>query len=464
MLAFLKKHYEKLILGVLLAVFILLLALQILLVRETGRIEVKEGENVTYSDQAVYTKENQKKERERFNSYKTLSNFEKWISRPEWAVRDAGKKVEEARKKLKEKEDKGAAENLRKAQAELSRLQEKYKNAEKRFVDFVLPYPITICPRCQKAIPANDFREKKGLAYYCSLTHHRLTPPMEIVQEDRQLDTDKDGLPDNYEKQNKRFNINDKGDAKLDFDNDFYSNIEEYYCDTDPLNAKPLVMDSKGKDASRFVGRLPYFNLLRVADVKRKEYSFRLNNIRVPNNDTSKAQFWVVVKTKLRIAGKLKDVERGKYYKVGDSFISLIDRMKIVGIESGKPDPRTKRRIYRMRVQDEINGDIFTVGAREKVSSQTVEVTLAFRSGAARNEFSVKEGREFKLGDYRTGEEVYTIVKANESDKSILIRAEGGKKDIRVSREMLIDGIVRAGKARKEKADTPKQISRERKN
>ncbi|WP_428232422.1 polysaccharide lyase [Flavobacterium sp.] len=47
------------------------------------------------------------------------------------------------------------------------------------------------------------------------------------------VDTDKDGLPDKWEKKH-GLNPNDAADAKLDSDNDGYSNIEEYLNGTDP--------------------------------------------------------------------------------------------------------------------------------------------------------------------------------------------------------------------------------------
>lgn len=421
MLAFLKKHYEKLILGVLLAVFILLLALQILLVRETGSIEVKEGDKVSYKPAAVYTADQQKEQRQKFNADKTFLTFKKWVPR------NTG------------------------------------KEADSKFVDFVLPYPMTICPICRKAIPSNDFREKKSGTYYCSLSYprHVLTPPMEIVQGDLHVDTDKDGIPDSYEKQMRRFNVNDREDAKLDFDNDFYTNLEEYYCNTDPLNATLTFRNKKALDAARYIGRLPYHNLLRVVDIKRKTYSFTLTNVNVPGNDPSKARFWVTVMEKRRIAGKLKDVSRVKSYNAGQSFVSLIDRIKILELVVGKTDPVTKRKEYRMKVKDEITGDVFTVGMREKARSQTVEVVLYSRTRV--NDFTVKSDKEFVLGDPRTGEDKYKIVRINENDRSVVIRGKDGK-DIRIGREMLINDLVNAEKEKKEKASrNPKQTSRERK-
>jgi hypothetical protein len=47
------------------------------------------------------------------------------------------------------------------------------------------------------------------------------------------IDSDKDGLPDAYEKKNK-LNPNDASDATIDSDNDGYTNIEEYINGTNP--------------------------------------------------------------------------------------------------------------------------------------------------------------------------------------------------------------------------------------
>ena len=135
--------------------------------------------------------------------------------------------------------------------------------------------------------------------------------------------------------------------------------------------------------------------------------------------------------------------------------------LKILELVVGKTDPVTKRKEYRMKVKDEITGDVFTVGMREKARSQTVEVVLYSRTRV--NDFTVKSDKEFVLGDPRTGEDKYKIVRINENDRSVVIRGKDGK-DIRIGREMLINDLVNAEKEKKEKASrNPKQTSRERK-
>ncbi|MFM7805212.1 MAG: LamG-like jellyroll fold domain-containing protein, partial [Verrucomicrobiota bacterium] len=63
------------------------------------------------------------------------------------------------------------------------------------------------------------------------------------------IDTDKDGCPDDWEKQY-GFNPNDPADAKTDFDKDGFDNVAEYNAGTDPKDLTPPTLVGASGDAS----------------------------------------------------------------------------------------------------------------------------------------------------------------------------------------------------------------------
>jgi len=63
------------------------------------------------------------------------------------------------------------------------------------------------------------------------------------------IDTDKDGIPDDWEKQY-GFNPNDPADAKSDFDKDGFDNLAEYNAGTDPKDLTPPTLVGASATAS----------------------------------------------------------------------------------------------------------------------------------------------------------------------------------------------------------------------
>ena len=63
------------------------------------------------------------------------------------------------------------------------------------------------------------------------------------------IDTDKDGIPDDWEKQY-GYNPNDPADAKSDFDKDGFDNLAEYNAGTDPKDLTPPTLVSAAGAAS----------------------------------------------------------------------------------------------------------------------------------------------------------------------------------------------------------------------
>ena len=80
------------------------------------------------------------------------------------------------------------------------------------------------CPSCQldqKCLSSNDCETRNCENGFCAI--------------DKTKDTDGDGMPDWWEIQY-NFNINDPSDASEDFDDDGYTNLQEYQAGTDPTD------------------------------------------------------------------------------------------------------------------------------------------------------------------------------------------------------------------------------------
>ena len=91
------------------------------------------------------------------------------------------------------------------------------------------------CKKCGKAIQG-DIK----LCEKCPACGEAQEKPVEVV-----LDADNDGLPDEWEKKF-GFNPADPSDAAKDFDNDGFTNLEEFEAKTDPVDRKdhPDYLDS----------------------------------------------------------------------------------------------------------------------------------------------------------------------------------------------------------------------------
>ncbi len=99
--------------------------------------------------------------------------------------------------------------------------------------DLTVPVVAAQCPFCKRIIPLYSFTSK-GHSGECPVCHHQLDAPSKTYNDDfditvRSSDTDGDGLPDSF-----AFKHNlPAGSARLDKDNDGFSNLYEYMKGTD---------------------------------------------------------------------------------------------------------------------------------------------------------------------------------------------------------------------------------------
>lgn len=99
--------------------------------------------------------------------------------------------------------------------------------------DLTVPVVAAQCPFCKRIIPVYCF-SNKGRSGECPVCHHQLDMPSKTFNDDfdvtgRSSDPDGDGLPLRFETKHNLM----PGSAKLDKDNDGFSNLYEYMKGTD---------------------------------------------------------------------------------------------------------------------------------------------------------------------------------------------------------------------------------------
>ncbi|MFA7231157.1 MAG: hypothetical protein WC071_07785, partial [Victivallaceae bacterium] len=198
MLDFLKKHYEKIMLAVLLLVFILSLIYLINIIKSTNEITAKDLMIPTQSPDYVNVD---------FNSadFDTNAIF---TTNTEW---------------------KPAAPR---------------EPADLIYTDLVIPFKIARCPHCSYLVPEYDFL---NAPHKCQICSGELPRPVKsskpvIVRPTNDDDLDGDGIPNNIEE---KLGLDPKNpdDASEDMDNDGFSNLFEYLQKTrinDPKSHPPM--------------------------------------------------------------------------------------------------------------------------------------------------------------------------------------------------------------------------------
>lgn len=112
--------------------------------------------------------------------------------------------------------------------------------------DLLTPLKAASCPGCGRFIPTYCFVANGR----CPICGNSLTAPAKSFNDDadfgtRPSDTDGDGLPDIYEEKYSFLNAAYSGDARRDQDGDGFSNLYEYMCGTDLEDASshPALTD-----------------------------------------------------------------------------------------------------------------------------------------------------------------------------------------------------------------------------
>ncbi len=376
----LKKHYEKVILAVLLLIFLLLLGFQIMVILRAKDIEIDTVLGVKppkpgYPRQVDFSKP-EFTEKAIFDSEKSH-----WISDPS----KAGKN------------------------------------------DVCQAFPIIRCPFGPHLIPVTDYppnnSKNPGTCSYCGNEIKVLVTSL-VVTED---DSDGDGIPD---KEEIRWGLNPKDpkDAALDEDNDGFSNLEEYKAKTNPKDPK---------NRPSYAKKLYY---QKIENEPLGMWLSRFGSNAMTEDDVNKWDIQIrYFRSMKRRNPRYTRVHDGK--KVGETFTIgkktyIIDKVnKDFGV-----NPKTKERInrssivvyeYDPKAKKKIGLPILAKLGEVRDNTVVEEMVdprkrIAFYFVVDKQPLVQYVGDEFRLGDERRGEDTFIVQDADPVKKQVTLKLANG--------------------------------------
>lgn len=394
MLTFLKKHYEKVVFIAFLIVFVVALVWQIQIIMAA----------FVNPDKLVVEKKKADYRRIDLASYNAVKNLEE----------EAGWKKSVARNKK-----------------------------DRDYTDLLNPIKAARCPHCSKIIPESNF----SIDHKCSMCGQRLE---ELKwEEDTNLDTDGDGIPDKVEIE---IGLNDKdpNDIFGDLDGDGFSNIYEYKTSKTKLN------DPKSRPA--------LIDRVIVTKIKRTKLPIMIKSVKTHNSDDKST--WSIQGEDKRRRSKFwtlnEVIKIGKdKYKITDVNYKTVKKLQ-KSLKTYKDIDVSEVKLERLNSKGDVGTSepvIATVGKivfepKEKVSLKDVISGKRYKS--------LYENDTFAVGEKRTGLEKYIILKVIPARNSIEVKEVGGagKKYIVKNNSILEEDKAQLDNARKteKRADVPPEM------
>lgn len=385
----LKKHYEKFIFILMLLLFLVLFGFEFASaanpVEDTFRVPIPVSD-YPKSDNAV------KFEEERYDMEKTFKNMVKPLVKPA---------IESKNTKTPATDKTGAKDKKEPA----------VKEAENLGIDFLAPPILAKCPNGEHFIPITDFPLKEAelkqkKCSFCSSPLEHI-PPEQLAAANPEIstkDSDEDGIPDADEIKN-GMNPNDKNDARQDFDNDGFTNLEEYRAKTD-------IKDPTSRDS--------YAKKLYVKEIKESPIGLKI--VRIQNDrDQKNTDKWVVQfdsVTRVKRGKNIRESRNVKRGRVGREIKKCGYSMDDYVIEKIEPKFDDKKgqseNISIVTLKRKSDGLLFVArngeeffDPRKEVTYEVVDLPLE-----KRKEIKVTVNQEFSIGNDSTGVDKFVTISA----------------------------------------------------
>lgn len=402
-MGFLKKHYEKILLAVLLSGFIGLLAFQLVLWRQNEQIQVEKLKG--FKDPPPnYQQVKFDDEKSPFRVLSTLPSqllFKKPGPR-EVAVAPDGSPAQ--------------------------------------FTDFMLPYSMAVCPYCNRIIPASAYPaiEGEGKCPFadCGKTLHA---PYNVTQA-KDLDTDGDGIPDKEESQ-MGLNPKDGTDAAIDSDGDGFSNYEEFICKTDCKNPKSRPRyHEKMYLRSINRNRLPFKILKITFDAQKKNGRADVDVEKAGGKSTSQLPNRKTGQTIPRFNGSDSELRKTFYMimsivpKFTKNGAAEINESYVV-VRKCRIKPAARKTAADFVLQDnskyccQLEGDEIRAEVRKEVYEPKIKAVIGINLVNDLKESQYFLNSVVSVGDqYKTGQDRYRITEINQDKNTVKVKYLGDMK------------------------------------
>ena len=218
-------------------------------------------------------------------------------------------------------------------------------------------------------------------------------------------DSDGDGLPDDWER---KYGLNpqDPSDAALDSDEDGFPNLQEFKDGTDPLDAK---------------SHTDFVSLLRVVKIEATILPLKFTGAsRMPNG--YKCQFNYVDPKRRDMmtlwVNEGEPIGKSQGVDTGYTLVSLNEdaeevENKSTGMKTKVPTVTIAR------------GDKQFTLSQNKVANDTDYIITLVKDFGDNGEITIDGGKDFKIGD-----KVYHVTKADKDAMKVVIRCEADKSEV----------------------------------
>ncbi len=242
----------------------------------------------------------------------------------------------------------------------------------------------------------------------------QIVKPIETIN----ADSDGDGMPDEWER---KYGLNpqDPSDAALDSDEDGFTNLQEFLDGTDPLDAKSHKDFATLLRVEKIEATILPLKFTGASRMPNGKYKCTFNYIN-ENPDTKRRDvFTLWIDEGNPIANPSQKIDSGyKLISLNSSFEERFD-----------PITNSKRKFEVQTVTIEKGDKTFTL-EQNKVANDTDYIITLAKDFGDKGDITFAGDKDFKIGD-----KVYRVVKADREAMTVVIRCDADKSEVTLTRD-----------------------------